>query len=90
MHLPKPFAFLALALACGAAAAQQLPAQAPAPATAGPTVDRNLTIRGVPLGQIYEQFRPQVGAYLKEIEASGDHANWKLPPSKAFEQAAKP
>lgn len=51
-----------------------------------PTVDKNLVIRGERVGKIFEQFRQQVGAYLKEIEEAKDYDNWKVPPSKSFEQ----
>ena len=75
---------LALAPAAGPTTAQQAaPAERPA---ANLTVDKTLVVRGVPIGQVFERFRPQLSAYLKEIEAAGDHSNWKVPPSKAFEQ----
>jgi hypothetical protein len=51
-----------------------------------PTVDKNLVIKGENFGRIFERFRPQVEAYLKEIEDAKDYANWKVPPSKSFEQ----
>lgn len=50
-----------------------------------PTVNRNLVIQGLPVGSGYEQFRPLISAYLKEIEASGDYQNWKVAAS-AYER----
>jgi hypothetical protein len=75
---------LALALAAASTAAQQ-PAPADQPAT-NLSVDKTLVVRGVPIGQVFERFRPQIGAYLKEIEDERDYANWKVAPSKAYER----
>jgi hypothetical protein len=54
-----------------------------------PTVDTNLVVRGVPIGKVFEKFRPQLSAYFKEIEADGDYANYSVPPSKSFEQRGR-
>jgi len=54
-----------------------------------PTVDTNLVVRGVPIGKVFEKFRPQLSAYFKEIEAEGDYANYSVPPSKSFEQGGR-
>lgn len=70
-------------LATASALAQSPPTDKQAPL---PTVDKNLVIKGENFGRIFERFRPQVGAYLKEIEEAKDYANWKVPPSKSFEQ----
>jgi hypothetical protein len=51
-----------------------------------PAVNRNLVIQGLPVGSGYEQFRPLISAYLKEIEASGDYKNWKVAPASAYER----
>jgi len=51
-----------------------------------PTVNKDLVVRGVPIGQVFEKFRPQLAAYFREIEAEGDYPNYSVPPAKAFEQ----
>lgn len=35
---------------------------------------------------VMEKFRPEVGEYLAEIQRDNDYANWKVPPSTAFNQ----
>lgn len=51
-----------------------------------PKVDRSLTVKGAPIGRIFEGFRPQIRAYLREIEEANDYANWRVKPAKAYEQ----
>ena len=84
MRLTAAFAVL------GTLAATPTTAQQPVPvdnqAKGNLSVNKGLIVRGVPIGQVFERFRPQVGAYLKEIEDAGDYPNWKAPPSKAYER----
>lgn len=35
---------------------------------------------------VMERFRPEVGEYLAEIQHDNDYANWRVPPSTAFNQ----
>lgn len=62
--------------------------QSPEPERTGPMpkVDRWLTVKGAPIGRIFEGFRPQIRAYLREIEEANDYSNWRVKPAKAYEQ----
>ena len=57
-----------------------------APATTTPRVNKNLVVKAIAIGQIYERQRPMFLEYFKEIEQNNDFKNWKTPPHTAFKE----
>ncbi len=79
-------------LSASACFAQTSTAQIPTPvansaaATTAPRVNKNLIVKTIAIGQIYERQRPMFLEYFKEIEQNNDFKNWKTPPHTAFKE----